>query len=148
MAHAIDVSNFFRYIMNYRKELGVPTLKRINLLLYFANGEYIRKYDMPLFPESLTVRNGVVSSYFKFDKDDYTLSEVEKNLLFDILLYYGDKTTQDLIDIEKPIDTSYDTIKRYFKSRPALPPFRIPYKESDMITKRDDDGYLILPKDF
>lgn len=177
MVHAIDVARFFINITNTIPTDDLMTNMRVNKLLYFAQGECLRQLGRPLFDEDMEVwQYGpvvpyVYQAYKRFGrepiKDDTeyqdTFSEQEKDILFDVLRYYGQFSTSRLVALSyqeeapwtaahkyggKHAKISNEAIKTFFESKAPIPKFILPYQESDFVGYRDKDGYLVLPKDW
>ena len=87
----------------------------------------------------------------------------KKNVLFDVLRYYGQFSTSALVSlsherslrgllrIKMAISTlpyQKESIKAFFESKPPIPEFTIPYQENHFAGYRDKDGYLVLPKEW
>ncbi|WP_296920733.1 Panacea domain-containing protein [Megasphaera sp.] len=177
MVHAIDVARFFINIANTIPTDDLMTNMRVNKLLYFAQGECLRQLGRPLFDEDMEawqygpVVPHVYQTYKRFgrgpinDDAEYqdTLSEQEKNILFDVLRYYGQFSTSRLVALShqenapwtaahkdgvKHAKMSNEAIKTFFESMDSISKFTIPYKETDFVGYRDKDGYLVLPKEW
>ena len=177
MVHAIDAARFFVNIANTIPTDDLMTNMRVNKLLYFAQGECLRKLGKPLFDDDMEawdygpVVPPVYQTYKGFGREpikdgvDYqdTFSEQEKNVLFDVLRYYGQFSTSALVSLsheaqspwaaahkngDKHATISKESIKAFFESKPPIPEFTTPYQENHFAGYRDKDGYLVLPKEW
>lgn len=83
--------------------------------------------------------------------------------MFDVLSYYGQFSTSALVALSRQVQSpwtaahkngdkhakiSKEEIKTFFTSKPPIPKFTIPYKETDFVGYRDKDGYLVLPQEW
>lgn len=178
MTHAIDVARFFINIANTIPTYDLMTNLRVNKLLYFAQGECLRQQGYPLFDDDIEawtygpVVPCVYTTYKKFGRepikddteyDNNAFSEQDRDVLFDVLRYYGQLSTFALVAMShqekspwsathksggKHAKISNVSIKTFFESTPPIPKFVIPYKPSDYVGYRDKDGYLVLPKEM
>jgi uncharacterized phage-associated protein len=178
MVHAIDVARFFINIANTIPTYDLMTNLRVNKLLYFAQGECLRRLGYPLFDDDIEawtygpVVPYVYQTYKKFGRgpikedmvnDDNTFTEQEKDVLFDVLRNYGKFSTSTLVSMshlekspcatahqngDKHAKISSESIKCFFKKLPSISQFTVPYKPSDCVGYRDKDGYLVLPKEL
>ncbi|WP_255304172.1 Panacea domain-containing protein [Megasphaera sp. DISK 18] len=177
MVRAIDVARFFINITNTIPTDDLMTNMRVNKLLYFAQGECLRQLGEPLFCDEMEAWNYgpvvpcVYQTYKIFgrepikDETEYqdNLSDQEKDVLFDVLRYYGQFSTNTLVSMSHQKQSpwavvhkdgvmhtkiSKEAIKSFFESKDPIPKFTLPYQESDFVGYRDKDGYLVLPKDW
>ena len=177
MVQSIEVARFFINIANTIPTDDLMTNMRVNKLLYFAQGECLRQLGKPLFDEDMEawdygpVVPSVYRTYKEFGREPIkdgvgyqdTFSEQEKDVLFDVLSYYGQFSTSALVALSRQVQSpwtaahkngdkhakiSKEEIKTFFTSKPPIPKFTIPYKETDFVGYRDKDGYLVLPQEW
>lgn len=174
MITAMDVANFFIDLINNSKTDDQMTNLRINKLLYFAQGEYLAKYDKPLFEEDFEawkygpvvpivyqtfspLRNtpiqGVTDEY---DRSVFTRDN--RLFLIDFLAKYGKYSTGYLVEmthmknapwnnVNQSEVISKESIKTFFKQRMSeCKPKE--YSEECFVGYRDKEGILVLPKEW
>lgn len=127
MKSASDIANFFIDIAIKVPDIDLMTNLRLNKLLYFAQGEYLAKFNKPLFEEDFQAwRLGPVIksiydeykvcgrqaiSYVNDSFNDGAFTAEEVDLLTDVLISYGKYSAQGLVNLthEKgsPWDISY-----------------------------------------
>lgn len=173
---AKTVANYLVYIMN--DAFDDLTNMKINKLLYFAQGYYLKKYGVPLFEDALEAwEHGPVvpEVYFAYKKygekpiTDYDPSTVDKvsreaeEILYGVARKYGRYTASALRNMTHVVGSPWDLvyekghphteiptnfILRYFKEYEDLSTAEKQFKESDFVGYRDTDGILVLPKEW
>lgn len=105
----VSVFDVAAYIL---KKIGSTSTMKLHKLLYYCQAWSLVWDDAPLFPERIEAwANGpVVKSFFFFHKGQFSISEVtignpdllsikQKETVDSVLGFYGDKTSQWLIDL-------------------------------------------------
>lgn len=176
MATALDVANYFVYIMS--AAFDDLTNMKINKLLYFAQGHYLKKYGVPLFNETIEAwdHGPVVSSVYTTYKwngdkpvtayDETAVSRVlpkEEEVLFGVARKYGKYTDSVLRRTTQVVGSPWSlayregqphteiplaSIQDYFDDVDDLTEPEIKFKESDFVGYRNKDGLLVLPMDW
>ena len=176
MLKAIDVANFFIYLLG--DEESDLTNMKLNKLTYYAQGQFLKTNGKPLFSESVEAwRHGPVvpSVYYafknnegnpiknfdgEFDISKYTAEE--KEVMLDVALDKGRYSAITLRNMTHkpggPWAQSYngnlfatipnDLIEEYFSKHDVLEPLELDLSECEVIGHRDNDGYLVLPKEY
>lgn len=173
---AKTVANFMVYIM--ADAFDDLTNMKINKLLYFAQGHYLREYGKPLFDDRIEAWNHgpVVPSVYDAYKSygdapirEYDMSTIDditpeaERILFGVARKYGKYTASSLRTMTHVIGSPWDrayrpgcahveiplqTIQEYFSKMDVLTEPTIMYSEDDFIGHRDADGVLVLPKEW
>ncbi len=172
---ATVAANFLLYIMSLA--FDDQTNGKLNLLLYFAQGHSLQMLRKPLFSDAIEAwRDGPVvpavyakySEYRDWPITAYDLTVVDipedaENLLFDIARTYGRYTETALrykaTVIGSPWDQVYTSqnphtiipiamMEQYFLELQPLKPTERVFQESDFVGYWDEDGVLVLPKEW
>lgn len=173
---AKTIANFLVYIMS--DAFDDLTNMKINKLLYFAQGHYIKKYNTPLFYDTIEAwEHGPVvpEVYFFYRKygdkpiteyDSATVEEVTpeaEEVLYSVARNYGKYTASVLRNMTHVVGSPWDLvyqegnthieipltlIQSYFDENYDLVPAIKKFKGSDFIGYRDKDGILVLPKEW
>lgn len=173
---ARTVANYMLYIMG--DAFDDLTNMKINKLLYFAQGHYLREYGEPLFDDGIEawdhgpVIPAVYSAYKGYGDQPikgYDASMVldmkpdAEEVLFGVARKYGKYTASALRNMTHVIGSPWDqvyqanhahieiplpVIQDYFSEVEILAPATKQFKESDFIGYRDGDGVLVLPKEW
>ena len=173
---ATTAATYLLYIMG--EVFDDLTNMKLNKLLYFAQGYYLKKYGRPLFDNAIEawehgpVVPEVYSAYKKYgDKpikeyDSNMIAEITpetEDLIFDVARQYGRYTISTLQNMAcvagSPWDQVYHgehshieipltAIQSYFAKAEDLAPPVKQFKESDFIGYRDEDGVLVLPREW
>lgn len=173
---AVAAANYMLYIVG--EAFDDLTNMKLNKLLYFAQGYYMRKYGKPLFPDKIEAwEHGPVipAVYSKFkqygDKpirgcDIAAVPDVSpeaEDILFKVAKKYGKYTASALRNMTHVIGSPWDqfyqkgrvhteipqaSILAYFSDADDLNAETKTFKESDFIGYRDADGILVLPKEW
>ena len=173
---AKTVANYMLYIMS--DAFDDLTNMKINKLLYFAQGYYLKQYGAPMFQDKIEawehgpVVPDVYAAYKGYgDRPIKTYDETAaanmapeaEKILYDVARTYGKYTASALRNmthvVGSPWDQVYqgnhtrseiplDIIQHYFEEQQALEPAEKQFKESDFIGYRDQDGILVLPKEW
>lgn len=174
MITAMDVANFFIDLTNNSKTDDKMTNLRINKLLYFAQGEYLAKYGKPLFEDDMEAWTygpvvPIVYNTFKPLKstpiqgvtDEYDPSVFTRDnrlFLIDILAKYGIYSTRHLVEMTHMKGTSWDNVNQsevipkesmeafFRKTETTCQPKE--YREECFVGHRDEEGILVLPKEW
>lgn len=175
MRKAMDVANFLLELFKFDEE-RLTNLK-LNKLLYYAQGCSYQRYGKPIFSDEIEAwQYGPVipDVYKKFqpcgknpiqDFDAvYDMTDDEKDLLIDVAREYGRFSGSGLVTMthkkgtpweitykpqEKNIIIPKELIAKYFRGEESnLPTLNLEFDENDYIGYRDDDGYLVLPKEY
>lgn len=178
MAKAIDVARFFINIVNSLPTNDLMTNLRVNKLLYFAQGECLKRLGHPLFTEDIEAwtKGPVVPSVYsrykvfgrepikentQYDKDAF--SEEEKDVLFDVASYYGQISSSALVEIshqcgspwehvydptKRHVKINVDSMRQYFSQQTPIPVFADIIDKIETVGRRDADGYLVLPSEW
>ena len=135
MARAIDVANFFIDVINGSEDDNVTNLK-LQKLLYFSQGLFLRKTGKPLFPAQIKAwKHGPVvpEVYHTFKQYEGTpiltpsvaysyesFTSDEKNILFDTLLIYGKYTGNALVNMTHAPNTPWSQVYQQNSSGKAI----------------------------
>ena len=170
------VANYLLYIMS--EAFDDLTNMKINKLLYFAQGYYLKKYGTPLFddqieawahgpviPEVYSVYKGYgdqpISNY-DIDKIAEVTPEAE-GILYSVARKYGRYTASALRNMTHVVGSPWaqvyqencphieiplTAIRNYFSELEDLNPAIKQFKEGDFAGYRDEDGILVLPKEW
>ncbi|MCC8078955.1 MAG: DUF4065 domain-containing protein [Oscillospiraceae bacterium] len=174
--NATAAANYLLYIMS--NAFDDLTNMKINKLLYFAQGHYLSKYNQPLFGDSIEawehgpVVPAVYSAYKTYGDrpitsyDTSSISDVSpeaEEILYDVARKYGRYTASALRNMTHIVGSPWEQvyqpqhthieipqsiIQEYFSEFDELSPATKQFKESDFIGYRDDDGILVLPKEW
>lgn len=177
MLNAIDVANFFIYLMpNEENEL---TNLKLNKLLFYAQGYCLQRFAKPLFSDEIQawqygpVISSVYHNYKDYgrmpvtdlphDFDTNKFSEDEKELLVDVAREYGQYTGEALKNkthkegspwhqvydpYKRNIKITNDLIQEYFDKLPDIKLTEFEIPEDDIIGYRDENGILVLPEEY
>lgn len=170
------VANYMLYIMN--NAFDDLTNMKINKLLYFAQGHYLREFGIPLFSDVIEAweHGPVVPDVYSIYREygDTPIKTYSPNLIPEItlnteeLLYgvarkYGRYTASTLRNMthvvgspwnqvykenQSHIEIPLSIIQKYFMELDHLNPATKQFKETDFIGYRDQDGVLVLPKEW
>lgn len=174
---ARDAANYLLYIMS--DVFDDLTNMKINKLLYFAQGYYLKKYGTPLFDDKIEAweHGPVVSDVYSLYKDygDKPIKGYDdtgaagrvaleaKRVLYDVAKKYGKYTASALRNMTHVVDSPWDKVYRpdllhrvipiavmreYFNKMEELSPEVKKFKETDSIGYRDENGILVLPKEW
>ncbi|NLL95361.1 MAG: DUF4065 domain-containing protein [Thermoplasmatales archaeon] len=176
MAKAMDVASFFIEALGGSND--PMTNLRLNKLVYFAQVWSLVRLGEPLFDEPMEawklgpVVVSVYSRYSGYEKkaieehDEYDIdvfSDEQKEILVDVAREYRRYSTSALVDLSHcaggPWDRvhdenikrkiEYEDILEHYSKEEPLPrfdPSKIP--KGRIISKRDEKGRLVLPRDF
>lgn len=177
MVKAMDVANFFVNLFNDDPQECMTNL-RLNKLLYFAQAWSLARLDKPLFDEEIQAwdygpvipevykafrpcgRDRIADQSGDYSQDVFTSDQLQ--LLLDVLNEYGKYATSGLVSIThetgSPWESVYEqgknnvitkqSMKEYFKSQEPLKPFDDISLEEDYVGYRNEDGILVLPKEY
>lgn len=179
MLKAIDVANFFIYLLSDKEdEENDLTNMKLNKLTYYAQGQFLKTNGKPLFSEGVEAwRHGPVvpSVYYAFKENknnpiknfsgDFDISKYtdeEKEVMLDVAFDKGRYSAITLRNMtHKPggpwaqsyngslfATISNDLIKEYFCKHDILEPLELDLSDCEVIGHRDNDGYLVLPKEY
>lgn len=173
---AKTAANYMVYIMG--EAFDDLTNMKINKLLYFAQGHYLKKYGVPMFQDKIEawdhgpVVPQVYSTYKScgdkpiqgYDKAAVAgISPEAEEILYDVARTYGKYTASALRNMTHVVGSPWDQVYRgnrthveiplpliqnYFAEQESLRPAEKQFKESDFIGYRDQDGILVLPKEW
>lgn len=173
---AAEAANYLLYIMG--DTFDDLTNMKINKLLYFAQGHYLRKYGTPLFDNTIEawdhgpVVPEVYSAYKRYgdqpikgyDGDMIAgITPEAEDLLYNVARKYGRYTASALRNMTHVVGSPWDqfyqgnhshaaipltAIQNYFAEAEDLIPAVKQFKESDFIGYRGKDGVLVLPKEW
>lgn len=172
---AKTAANYMLYIMS--DTFDDLTNMKVNKLLYFAQGHYLRKYGVPLFDDVIEAwaHGPVVPGVYNLYKEygDKPIGSYDESLIVDItpeaeeVLYcvarkYGRYTASALRNMTHVVDSPWAQVyegsmhteiplallQGYFAEQEELNPAAKNFKESDFIGYRDKDGVLVLPKEW
>lgn len=174
---ARDAANYLLYIMS--GAFDDLTNMKINKLLYFAQGYYLKEHGIPLFDDKIEawehgpVVPDVYSLYKEYgdkpikDFDDTGAADKvdseEKRVLYDVAKEYGKYTASALRNMTHVIGSPWDRVyqpdqlhkmipvavmREYFNEMRELSPEVKKFKETDFIGYRDENGVLVLPKEW
>lgn len=171
----IDAANCLIEIARMTGSAPIDNLK-LNKLLYFAQAQSLLERGTPLFPDSVQawdygpVVRRVYDAFKKYKSepiestskqlDLQSICGEDLDLLIRIIKAYGVYTSSSLVSMThaqgSPWQQSYqqgksntisnESIIEYHKSHP-LQSTKVPVKRPS-VGYRDQDGYLVLPKDF
>ena len=176
MLKAIDVANFFIYLLG--DEESDLTNMKLNKLTYYAQGQFLKMNGRPLFSENVEAwqhgpvipsvyrafrknnRNPILKFCGEFDLSKYT--DEEKEVMLDVALDKGRYSATTLRNMtHKPggpwaqsysgdmfADIPNDLIKEYFSKHDVLEPLELDLSDCEVIGHRNDNGYLVLPKEY
>lgn len=169
-------ANYMLYIMG--DAFDDLTNMKINKLLYFAQGYYLKKYGVPMFPNTIEAwEHGPVipEVYFAYRSngdrgirgyDEAALAQVTpeaEGILYGVAREYGRYTAGALRSMTHVIGSPWDQVyeanrahiaiplsimRDYFAELAELNPAEKQFKESDFVGRRDEDGILVLPKEW
>lgn len=169
-------ANFLLYIMG--DTFDDLTNMKINKLLYYAQGYYLKKYGKPLFEDEIEAwdHGPVVPEVYAAYRDygdrpicgyDAGLTAAvkpeEEGVLYDVARKYGRYTASALRNMTHVVDSPWDRvyqgshtrakiplsmIRDYFDGLDELSPADKQFRESDFIGYRDKDGILVLPGEW
>lgn len=174
MLQAIDVANFFISLSNSAEEGHITNMK-VNKLVYFAQAWSMVNLKEKLFDENIEawqhgpVVPSVYNSFSKykshnidktcgiFDENNFTNEQID--LLTDVALAYGAYSAAYLRGLTHKPGTPWsmvyeehkkniipdEMIYNYFKK---MPPIFSNLKNENFIGHRDNEGYLVLPKEL
>lgn len=174
MLKAIDVANFFISVMSDEEEK--PTNKKVNKLVYFAQGHSFLRLGHPLFDDEIQAwdHGPVVPSIYHAFKvcgsepisepagEIPKLSPEEANLLLDVAREYGKYTGTALerethkkgtpwskfyVENQKNIVIEKRAIEEYFSDK-KLPSIDDNMESIPLVGFIDKDGYTVLPKEW
>ena len=173
---ASAAANYLLYIMC--DAFDDLTNMKINKLLYFAQGYYLRKYGSPLFdnaieawdhgpvvPEVYSAYKGYGDRPIKEYNEDMAarIAPEAEAILYDVARKYGRYTASALRNMTHVVGSPWDqvyqgnhshteipltAIRKYFAEAEDLTPAEKRFKASDFIGCRDEDGILVLPKEW
>ena len=173
MPKAVDIANFMVYLMT--DSYDDVTNMKLNKLLYYAQGHYLKKYGKPLFEEKILAwKHGPVirEVYEEYKRvEDKPINRYDTNrakvmdsdikaFILDIAGEYGKYTASALRNMthkpkspwavtENNAEIKREIIKEYFdKNEKEIEPFMIEYTDDDFIGYRDNDGVLVLPEEW
>lgn len=174
MRKAIEIANFLLELFKFDEE-GLTNLK-LNKLLYFAQGFSYQRLGKPLFADEIEAWSygPVVSEVYKIFQpcgrnpitptdEIVELSSEEEELLIDVAREYGRYSASGLVSMTHKAGTpwsqvykqhenkviSQTLIKDYFiEGEDQLPMLELNFNESDFAGHRDEEGYLVLPKEY
>lgn len=174
--NAAIIANYLIYIM--AAAFDDVTNRKLNLFLYYAQGHYLSKYGTPLFSDPIEawdcgpVVPAVYSAYKSCGSrpiKDYDLSVVSavtpqvSDILFGVARNYGKYSGSALRNMTRVIGSPWDQvyhkgqehteipislIQSYFADIGELKPAVKHFKESDFVGWRDEDGILVLLKEW
>lgn len=173
---AAAAANYLLYIMG--DAFDDLTNMKINKLLYFAQGHYLKKYGVPLFDDPIEAwdHGPVVPEVYHAYKGygDRPIQGYDGNMILAVtpeaedILYqvarkYGRYTAGALRNMTHVVGSPWDrvyqgghshteiplaVIRDYFTEAEDLTPAVKHFQESDFVGYRDEDGVLVLPKDW
>lgn len=173
---ARTVANYMVYIMS--DAFDDLTNMKINKLLYFAQGHYIAKYGKPLFDDRIEAWDHgpvVPAVYYAYKSlgdrpiKDYNPDIVDQitpeaeEILYGVARRYGRYTASYLRNMTHAVGAPWaqvyqrgctnveiplSSIRDYFSDFGDIEPVTKQFKESDFIGYRDEDGLLVLPKEW
>ena len=173
---ARTVANYMVYIMS--DAFDDLTNMKMNKLLYFAQGHYLARYGRPLFDDRIEAWDHgpvVPSVYYAYKSfgdgpiKDYNPDIVDQitpeaeEILFGVARKYGGFTASYLRKMTQVVgapcgqvyrrgcanvEIPLDSIRDYFSDLGNIEPATKKFKDSDFIGRRDEDGILVLPKEW
>lgn len=173
---AKTVANYMLYIMG--GAFDDLTNMKINKLLYFAQGYFLKKYGKALFDDKIeawdhgpvvpTVYNAYKTYGDKpiqcYDADLASrVSPEAEEILFDVARKYGRYTASTLRNKthasgtpwaqvyqkgQNHIEIPIQVIRDYFADANSLEVDEKQFKDTDFVGYRDTDGILVLPKEW
>lgn len=175
MRKAIDIAHYFLELFKFDEE-GLSNLK-LNKLLYYAQGFSYQRFSKPLFSDDIEAwpYGPVVAEVYKAfqpcGKNPITpigkepeLTSEEEDLLIDVAREYGKCSASGLVSLTHKSGSSWSMIytphmdgnvipksliEDYFKTKEKqLDSPHVDFGEDDFIGYRDEDGYLVLPKEY
>ena len=168
---ASEIANFLVFLMS--DSCDDLTNMKLNKLLYYAQGHYLRKNGQALFDDAIEawlhgpVVRSVYNTYKKYsDKPNTTydaaaaekLDNGTKAFLVDIARRYGRYTASTLrnmthkpkspwSEVNEGEEISTNRIRDYFlKNEPEIGPLELELSEDDFIGRRDSNGILVFPE--
>lgn len=175
MLKATDIANFFISLSNSAEEGHITNMK-VNKLVYFAQAWSMVTLKQKLFDEKIEAwPHGPVipSVYNAFNQyknhninepcgifDENVLTSEQLDLLTDVALAYGAYSAAYLRGLTHkpgtPWNMVYEEHKRnvipdkmiynYFKKQPPM--FKNSIEKENFVGYRDNEGYLVLPKEL
>ncbi len=174
MLKAIDIANFFISLSNSATEGHITNMK-VNKLVYFAQAWSMVNLNKKLFDEKIEawphgpVVPSVYNSFSKykshnidkpcgiFDENNFTTEQID--LLTDVALAYGAYSAAYLRGLTHKPGTPWSMVYEehknniipnkmiydYFKK---MPPMFNNLNNKNFIGYRDNEGYLVLPKEL
>lgn len=169
-------ANYMIYIMD--DAFDDLTNMKLNKLLFFAQGHFLNKYGKPLFSDRIEawehgpVIPDVYSKYKAYgdspisDYDPETIvlvSPEAEEILYGVARKYGKYTASALRNMTHAVGTPWDLVYRrgqkhkeiplaliedYFSELENLKPAEKQFRKADFIGYRDEDGILVLPRDW
>lgn len=174
MRKAIEIADFLLELFKFDEE-GLTNLK-LNKLLYYAQGFSYQRLGMPLFSDEIEAwtYGPVVADVYKMFQPcgrnpitppDKTveLNLEEEELLIDVAREYGRYSANGLVSMTHRSGTPWsqvykehehntipkELISRYFKTiEDPLPTLELTFHDVDFIGNRDNEGYLVLPREY
>ena len=175
MRKAIDIANYLLELFKFDED-GLTNLK-LNKLLYYVQGCSYQRFNRPLFEDEIEAWNygPVIPNVYKTFKPcgsnriqppgiSVDLDDDEINLLLDVAREYGQYSGSGLVtmthrngspwhqvykDGERNTIIPKNLIKTYFQNNEKkLPLMHTDFSENDFIGYRDEEGYLVLPKEY
>ena len=173
---AKTIANYMIYIMV--DAFDDLTNMKINKLLYYAQGYYLKKFGRPLFDDRIEAwdHGPVVPAVYRAYKGygdrpikDYDLDSVSQvspeaeDVLYGVARKYGNYTASALRNKTHAIGSPWDQVYRpnvagieiplsvirdFFSTADDLNQEAKQFKEDDFIGYRDKDGILVLPKEW
>ncbi len=171
--NATDIANFLVFLMSDSQE--DLTNMKLNKILYYAQGHYLQKTGKPLFDDKIEAwtHGPVVKSVYqeykeysdnpisKYNEDRLDVIDDEiKSYLVDVARVYGRYTAATLRNMtHKPkspwagtregAEISIESIRQYFiENEDEIKPLEISFTEDDFVGHRDENGVLVLPKEW
>lgn len=169
-------ANFLLYIMS--DSFDDLTNMKINKLLFYAQGHYLAKYGKPLFYNKIEawehgpVIPDVYSTYKRYGDGPITEYDIamttdvkpeEEDILYNVARKYGRYTASALRNMTHVVGSPWEQVYRknnahieitrpliqgYFEDLGELTRTTKQFKEDDFIGYRDENGTLVLPKDW
>lgn len=173
---AMETANFMIYILS--DAIDDLTNDKLNLLLYLAQGHYLAKYGIPLFEDPIVAgKHGpivptVYSLYRKYENVSISAYDAEhaaniipetEESLFNVARKYGSYPLKDLRNMicstgapwnrvyqakGNYTEIPYQMLLEYFSDLDELRPAVKDFKDDDFIGYRDENGILVLPKEW
>lgn len=173
---ARTAANYLLYIMG--DAFDDLTNMKINKLLYYAQGYYLKKHGEPLFDDVIEawdhgpVVPSVYSAYKGYGDRPIRgcnmgmtagVTPEAEEVLYAVARTYGRYTAGALRNMTHVVGSPWDqvyqagrthvtiplpVIQDYFTGLEEPDPVEKQFKESDFIGYRDEDGVLVLPKEW